>query len=510
MEVITNIVTADDDTVAILFNQLPLFQSLTKLQRMRLFACGEVREVVAEHTLVEDDWEESSLLVLLSGACQVRKTIPDRGLGQFKEVVLREDAAPAIFGEIAFLGQGNLEEIIYTTQPSCFWILTQTAAQQIFKESPKLGLQLMQAIGKAVSERARGYANALAAQYGPLQLPEVSYLNRNESPHVIDGVKDALVAEILGNNLSRYPDAYSENVLEKLALRLDLPQDWLMITSGSSIALDMTARGYARPGMKTTIISPTFEVFGFAVRNQQAEVIEYAYSDPYKPDLNEFLQSAASHSDIIYIANPNTPTGLYHTMAQLKELAEARPETLFVIDEAYYEFTGDVDGQGVVSLLRERPHQFIVVRTMSKAFSLAGLRIGYVIGQPERLAPIKKYLIPYSVNRLSQVAACAILSRPAELAAQVEKICRQREELVKGLRDLGYRVEAGPTNFMLLFVADAVQAIKYFRRHDILVRYVSSPAKANFLGECVRISIGDEDDTKRLLRAAKNLLTHSD
>jgi histidinol-phosphate aminotransferase len=506
MQAINNVINFDNGLAMDLFDSVEMLQPLTKSQRCRLFSFGAVRPVQEGETLIEEGAKDGSFYILLSGACSIRRTVSDRGLGQFKEVEISHRKSPSVLNEMAFIDQEPSLDIIFITSPGLVWALTPTALQYLAKEAPKLNFFLMRIASKLVSEHLRNYQNALTERYADLDLNNVAYLNRNENPTFFHGIRRALVEQIMGEYLNHYPDAYSENVIKKLSEWLKLPKEWLMVVAGSSIGLDMIARTYAHPGVRIIISAPTFEVFGFSTRKQQADVTEYAYQDPYTPDVDEFLANTDAAADIIYIANPSTPTGACHTLDQLKQLIEARPNALFIIDEAYLEFTKEFQSQGAMALLHENQKQVVIVRTLSKAFGLAGLRIGYIIGHPERIAQIHNFLIPYSVNRLSQVAACTILDHHHEVVAQVQHICEQRELMTAGLRNLGYRVEVGQTNFLLLFVPDAMKAIKFFRRHDIVLRYVSSPCKPHYLGECVRISMGSAEDTERIIAVAKLML----
>lgn len=494
--------TLDIETTAVIFDSLSIWQPLTSDECALLFSLGEVRRASEGEVLLEEEKNDTSLIILLAGRCEVRKTFSDRGLWQYKEVVLSERGHSIIFGDLSFLDQKPCYDTVLAKEVCYVWVLTHEQAERAFTQNPVLGLKFTQILARHLASQVRNHTDICNRPTNAEN--SIAYLNRNENPYFSDKVHQAL-SEAINSNINLYPHAYSENVIKKLSKKLGFPEDWLVVTPGSSIALDMTVRTFVKPNSHIVILSPTFEVFGFSATNLGATITQYCYPNPYEADIENFLASTPVDADVIYIANPNTPTGLYHTNDEIMQIANARPNSLMVIDEAYLEFTGN--SAGITPLLRAYPNRFVIIRTMSKAWGLAGLRLGYVIGHPERLANFYKYLIPYSVNALSQIAACAILDEPAEVVQKhVEEINKQRDLLAKGLRDLGYRVEVGPTNFLLLFVKDALEAVKIFRRHDVIVRYVSSPNKLFFLGECVRISVGVPKETEKILAIAKDHL----
>jgi histidinol-phosphate aminotransferase len=477
---------------ATLFNDLPFLRSLPQTQQTRLFSFGKVRKVPAGEALIEEGSTEPILLVLLEGACQVRKLTPERGLGQFREVILQHMVAPMIFGEMSFLENSPHSTSVFTTAPCQVWELKPEAFQHLISDV-NLSTFLKGSLSHVVGQRLGETEAALAAMLVPKGMV---YLNRNETS-LDEEVHLEIIEAIRTDPLSRYPDALSEELVKMLSEYVKLPSNWLMVCPGSAQALDMIARTYTNPAKKVTILFPTFEVFPHCVTIQRASIDAYSYRDPFKVNIADFLKNTDPASALIYIANPGNPTGLYHTPQEIAQIAASRPQALFVIDEAYIEF----GGESALGLLRQNPEQFILTRTLSKAFGLAGLRIGYIIGHPKLLAPIRQFLIPYSTSRIAQVAACSILSKPRKVGAQIKAICEQRDRMAFELRALGYRVEVGPTNFILLFVSEPNKALSFFRRHNVLV---SNPSSSN-LGQCVRISVGDESVTSRVIALAKEL-----
>lgn len=461
-----------------------------------------MQRVYTNDVLYEEGADDQTLKILLSGKCQIRKKISDRGLGQIKEIVLENLSGPAVVGEIGFVDKQPSTETVIIKESGYVWIINQRDLDLIFSSEPELGYQLFTLLNKLLVSKIGFYRSESIRNEKSLE--PVANLNRNENPHFSESVKTAILNNVSKGTLNRYPDAYSENVVAKLSDRFGLPEQNIVVTPGSSVGLDIFVTSYVKEADNVTILVPTFEVFGFSARRLKANVKEYCYKDPYKVDLKELFANVDANTDIFYIANPTTPTGLYHTNEEIAAMLEHYPKALFVIDEAYIEFTTNPDG--VLSLLDTYPSRIVIVRTMSKAYGLAGLRIGYIIANPKIIAPIKSSIIPYAVNSLSQVAACTILDEQEEVRRRVEQICQQREYMAQELRNLGYRVEVGPTNFLLIFVPNALKAVSFFRRHNVQVRYFSSPTKAYFLGECVRISVGDEASNLEMIKAAEKLL----
>jgi histidinol-phosphate aminotransferase len=480
------------DTYSLL-NDLPFFGSLPKDYLTKVLSIGKTRKVSAGDVLIEEGSIEPTLVVLLEGVCQVCKLTSERGLNQFREVMLRQAIAPTIFGEISFLENNFHSTSVITITPCQVWELKAESFQQFLESDVNLHLFLTRSLNQIVVQRLVETETALAATLTPR---DTTYLNRNETS-LDEKVQQDIIEAFCKEPLSRYPDALSQDLVKKLSEYVRIKPEWLIVCPGSALALDIVARAYINPGKKITILFPTFEVFPHCAILQRASVDAYSYPDPFKVDVADFLRHTDPASALIYIANPGNPTGLYHTPEEIAQIASERPQALFVIDEAYIEF----GGESAISLLRQYPEQFILTRTLSKAFGLAGLRIGYIIAHPKLLAPISKFLIPYSTSRIAQIAACSILSKPDRIVTQSRTICEQRERMAFELRALGYRVEVGLTNFVLVFVSEPNKVLNFFRRHNILV----SNSSSSHLGNCVRISVGNETATSKVIALAKEL-----
>ena len=470
--------------------------SLPESCQQRLYSLGQVRQVQAGEVLIEEGSTEPILLFLQKGICQVRKLTSERGLGQFREVTLRHTLPPALFGEMFFFEHGIHSTSVVTTVPSQIWELKGKAFSALLDSDANLRMSLKHILGSAVAKRLCETEAALSAK---LVSEALAYLNRNETTNettIDEAVNWEIIDYLRTDSFSRYPDAFSEELLTLLSEYTGVPPSWLMVCPGSALGLDYIARTYTNSNTTVTILSPTFKVFPHCVKLQKANIDSYFYPDPFQVDIENFLDNTNPNSDVIYISNPGNPTGIYHTPSEISTIAAARSHSLLVIDEAYIEF----GGESVLELLQQNSQQFLITRTLSKAFGMAGLRIGYLIGHPERLASIKQFCIPYSTSRIAQVAARSVLRQPQHIITKTNKICEQREYLVSALRDLGYRIEAGPTNFILLFVSDAKKAVSFFRRYDILL----SNASSAYLGQCLRISLdGDLRSIHKVLDVAK-------
>jgi len=471
--------------------QFNFFNSLTEKQLRQLFSLGDVYLLSAGKTLIEQGSLDQALIILLEGSCHISKLVSERGLRQFKEVIFHTVVAPAIVDETSFLSEHPCSNSIITKTPCTLWKLNLKTFQSFLNENLNLNESFNKSLCNLMIQRLCNTESILATK---LLNEDTAYLNRNEI--CLDKELRIKICEAIHlDPLSHYPDAFSEELVQMLAEYLDLTNDWIMVCPGSAQALDLIARTYIDSTTKVTIISPTFEVFPQCAINQNALINSYFYSDPFKVDVAEFLRNTDSASNIIYIANPGNPTGLYHTPKEIAYMAAARPKAIFVIDEAYIEF----GGKSVIESLKLHPQQFIITRTMSKAFGLAGLRIGYIVAHPNCLRPIRRYLIPYCTSHIANVAASIALSNYHLIASKIRNIVIQRERIVSELSELGYRVESGPTNFVLLFLSEAEKLLKYFRNHNILV----SNSSSEYLGKCLRISIGDEKQNSRLIALVK-------
>lgn len=326
------------------------------------------------------------------------------------------------------------------------------------------------------------------------QMPgrEVVKLNTNENPYPpTSAVIDAMRHELLGQ-LRVYPDPRAGRFCEAVGNLLGFEPDWVLAANGSDNLIVMIARAALGPGRRMAQPVPTFPYYDTQAQVEDAELINVP-CDPETFALDiDALQAA--DADVTFVANPNSPTGITASNDDLRRLA-AGLRGLLVIDEAYVDFAKDT----AVSLTREFDN-VIVLRTLSKGYSLAGLRLGYAVAQPAILRQLWKTKEIYNVTTLSQEIGLAAIRDQDHKNANAEKIKADRAKLAEALTQRGCRVWPSQTNFLMVAVpgGKAEPVGEALKARDVLVRYFKQPAVMN---DKLRITVGSPEQNEKLLKA---------
>ncbi|PZP91326.1 MAG: histidinol-phosphate transaminase [Variovorax paradoxus] len=299
-----------------------------------------------------------------------------------------------------------------------------------------------------------------------------------------------------GLDVSLYPDNDCTALTQAIARAHDVPTDWVVIGAGSESLLATTVATVLEVGSKTAYSQYSFQAYVNAAQRIGAVPIVVPSPD-FVVDLAGLESSLEQEPALLYIANPGNPTGTCVTPQSLERLLRRVPSTTAVLlDEAYYEFLPEHMRLDAIALVRELPN-LLVTRTFSKAYGLAGLRVGYGIAQPEFAEMLRRARAPFTVTEAAQLAAVAALEDHAFLAHTVEHNENVKAMLVQGLRDRGLPVLESHTNFVLARVGNGADLAKRLEPHGLIVRPVGSYG----LAEWVRISIGTKEQTERLLHA---------
>lgn len=330
------------------------------------------------------------------------------------------------------------------------------------------------------------------ATYVPdwLDLNRAEYLrlDRNESTQPISPrLGRALAEHVVDVGVHTYPEV--DALAPKLAAYCGVPEDWIVVTNGSDQAIDLCLRAFLGGGDRMLVAQPEFPVFSH-VAGMLGAVVEGV---PYSPDLtfpyDAFTTAATTNPALVVVINPNNPTGTPVDVDYIARLAADNPELPVLVDEAYYEYTGT----SVVGLIAEHPN-LIVIRTFSKAFAMAGLRLGYVIAHPDMAAQLVKLRNPFDVNELAVLAAGIQLDDLDAMRTHVDRVMTVAKPMTLDFFGThGVPVHPGAANFMLVRPADVAQAIASLREAGILVRSMSAPALAGTF----RMSVGTPDEMRR-------------
>jgi histidinol-phosphate aminotransferase len=320
-------------------------------------------------------------------------------------------------------------------------------------------------------------------------------LNTNENPHLLPQVVQA-VAEAATEAIRLYPDPLCGDLRRALGERYGLPPEGILCANGSDELLTLVVRAVAGEGDRVSFPDPSYSLYETLARIQNAFPVAVPLGPAWELPVAGL---AAAGARLTLVANPNAPTGTPYTLDELDDLAR-RVEGLLVVDEAYVDFGGET----ALPLVGRREN-VVVLRTMSKAFGLAGMRLGYAFGTPEVVTALRAVQDSYPVDRLAQAAGIAALTYFEAGMANCREIAARRERYGALLRErFGWTVWPSATNFLLVETGSvpARTVFEGLRRHKVLVRYFAHPRLAGAL----RISIGSEAEMATLVQALEQLL----
>lgn len=311
---------------------------------------------------------------------------------------------------------------------------------------------------------------------------DVHLLASNENPFpplpsVLVAVQDA------ASRLNRYPDMFAVELTERLAARHGLDASGIVAGTGSVAVLAYALQAFCEPGDEVVYAWRSFEAYPIVVRLQGATPVQVPLTADGRHDVEAMIAAVTDRTRAVILCSPNNPTGpaLTHTEVSAV-LAAVPPHVLVVLDEAYVEFVRTADPVDSRALLADHPN-LVVLRTFSKAFGLAGLRVGYAATHPAIARALRTASTPFGVNHLAQVAAVASLEAEAELLERVDAVVGERDRISTGLRDQGWTVPDAQGNFVWLTTGERTAALAADARDaGVLVR--------PFAGDGLRISIG--------------------
>ncbi|WP_108446759.1 pyridoxal phosphate-dependent aminotransferase [Halomonas denitrificans] len=285
-----------------------------------------------------------------------------------------------------------------------------------------------------------------------------------------------------------YGDSEALGVRQRLAAQQELPVEALLVDAGADSLIALALRTVAEPGTTVIATAGTYPTFGYFARGQGCRLVEVAYDESpgrLAPDLEALVSAAREHrARLVYLANPDNPSGHLHDDAAVRRLREALPDDCWLLlDEAYHDFREDADSP----FSREVLPGVIRLRTLSKAHGLAGLRIGYAIAEPETLAMMMKVRIHYAVSTLTLAAAEVVLDHPEETRAHIAAVRERRARLAERLSDLGAQILPSATNFIGVQMPSAELAERVNRELLEAGRLIARPAHPG-LGHVLRIT----------------------
>lgn len=326
---------------------------------------------------------------------------------------------------------------------------------------------------------------------------ELYKLSSNENPHPpLPGVIDAAAAELA--RVNRYPDPGCGRLLDALAEHFDLSPDHFVAGTGSVAVLFSMLSAYCSAGDEVVFAWRSFEAYPIAVRLTDATPVMVPLAADGRHDLDAMADAITDRTKIVIVCTPNNPTGPAVSHDDLTAFLDRVPErVMVVIDEAYAEFVEQRSAARGFELAEQRRNA-VVLRTFSKAYGLAGLRIGYAIAPIHVAQTIRKAVPPFSVTDIAQAAAVASLRSRDELQARVAAVVGERTRVVDALRAQGWRLPDSQGNFVWLALGD----------DSVGFAEACAPLTVRaFDGEGVRVSIGSPEANDRLLDLAARWLT---
>ena len=337
------------------------------------------------------------------------------------------------------------------------------------------------------------------AGYLPGEQPtdgEYLKLNTNENPYPPSPLVMARLRATVDGGLRRYPDAGARGVRRRLAALFGLDEEHFVVGNGSDELLNVAVRCFAGAGDEVAFATPTYPYYAKLLELQDARRAAIEFDD----DFGLPAALAAAGAPLTLVPNPNSPSGTVVSGEDLESLASGLSGIL-VIDEAYVDFAR----HGAIDLVR-RHANVIVARSLSKSFSLAGLRVGFCAAAPELARGMSTVKEHYNVNALSQAAAEAALDDIDWMRCNARRVVATRARLTAALREHGCHVWDSEANFVLARMprgVDAGTAASELRRRRILVRYFGGDPR---LWDCLRISVGTDGEIDRLLGELAELL----
>ena len=299
--------------------------------------------------------------------------------------------------------------------------------------------------------------------------------------------------------LHRYPDGGGYRLRHAIADRWKVTRDHVILGNGSDEILGLLARALLAPGDEAVMADHTFVIYKMEVTAAHGKPVTVPLVN-WTHDLDAMVRAVTPRTRLLFVCNPNNPTGTMVDAGTVRRLMDRVPEDVVVVfDEAYFEYVRDPQFPDTIAYVKEGRNA-IVLRTFSKIYGLAGLRIGYGITTPEITDILNRVRPPFNANSLAQRAALAALGDEAHVAVSRTVNAEGMEQVGRGLKELGFEPISSETNFLYFDVKrDGRQVFESLLREGIIVRHIE--------GTMLRVTIGREEDNTMFLHALKNVLT---
>jgi histidinol-phosphate aminotransferase len=323
---------------------------------------------------------------------------------------------------------------------------------------------------------------------------ELGRLASNESPLGASPLVTEAIAKALPE-IHRYPNPLADELRHRLATDIGVEESHILVGNGSDELIYLLVMAYGPAGSTVVVADPPYRIHEIVSQALGASVRWVPLRD-YRHDLDAMLRKPA---DLCFICNPHNPTGTTVSAKALEEAVAGAATNLVVVDEAYIDFVGDLAAVTVLPLTKSG--RVVVLRTFSKIQSLAGLRIGYLVGPPDVVDVLRRIRAPFSVNALAQVAAVAALDDEAHAAKVREYVIKTREELRTTFEELGFETLPSEANFVLILCKQEDQLVDGLAQHGVSVR----PGRTLGMPGSVRVTVPPPGGLELLRRALASI-----
>ncbi len=337
------------------------------------------------------------------------------------------------------------------------------------------------------------------APYRAPQLGVPVRLNTNECPYPLpDGFRDDLARAVRDLPLNRYPDRDAVRLREALALHARHPVEGTWVANGSNEIIEQLLLAYGGPGRRAAVFEPTYVLHERLAWVAHTPLVRLRLAAPFVLVSGDVHEALAERPHVIFVCSPNNPTGNTQPLWAVEELAVGG-QALVIVDEAYVEF----GGKSAAGLVDAHPN-VVVVRTFSKAFALAGARLGYCLAAPGVVDDLQRVRLPYHVSALTQAAGLTALQHANETMAILDAVRRQRDRITVALARMP-GVEAFPSdaNFVLFRPPGSARGVwQRLLDHGVLVRDLSDVVPG-----CLRVTAGTAEEVDAFLSTLEEVLT---
>ncbi len=332
-----------------------------------------------------------------------------------------------------------------------------------------------------------------------LGIPHAIKLASNENPRGPSPKACAVLSKAAGT-LNRYPDGGGHTLRKALATRWKVDADQVILGNGSDEILSLLTRAFLPPGEEAVMADHTFVIYKLVVTASHGRPVEVPLKN-WTHDLPAMAEAVTPHTRLVFVCNPNNPTGTMVTAGEVDALMARIPEDVIVVfDEAYYEYVRREDFPDTLRYLRQG-RNVAVLRTFSKIYGLAGLRIGYCLTTPEIAEYLNRVRPPFNVNSLAQRAALAALEDEDHVTHSRLMNEAQMVRLREGLVELGFEALPSEANFLYFDVRrDGREVFEALLREGVIVRHIG--------GRMLRVTIGLPEENSRFLQVLKRVLPH--